>query len=107
MKQITILIAVLVLTFAESYSADLTQKKDLSDYNQYAFLLSTDGDFSYISNYVDISNRIEESAPENVVDNNNLNEKSVQSEKVTELIEEDSDDELFDRSAGAMGIGIF
>ena len=106
MKQVTILIAALLLTFAESYSADLTQKTDLSDYNQYAFLLSNN-DFSNVPNYVDVSNRIEENASENAAGNDELNEEALQPEEVIELNEEESTDDLFDRSAGAMGIGIF
>ena len=106
MKQVTILIAALLLTFSESYSADFTQKTKLIDYNQYAFLLS-DNDFSNAPNYVNVSNRIEESASENAAGNDELNEESLQPEEVIELNEEESTDDLFDRSAGAMGIGIF
>ena len=107
MKQLTILIAAFVLTFAESYSADFTQKKDLFDDNQYSLLLSNYNDFSITPNYVDVSNKIGENVYENTVGNNELNEESLQSEEVIESNEEESTDDLFDRSAGAMGIGIF
>ena len=106
MKQLTILIAALLLTFAESYSADLTKRTDVSDYNQYAFLLSND-DFSSATNYNDVSNKKSESVSANGVGNDELNEDSLRSEEVIELNEEESVDDLFDRSAGAMGIGIF
>lgn len=107
MKQLTILIAALVLTFAESYSADFVQKKDLSDYNQYAFLLSNNNEFLNIPDYVDVSNKSGENVSENTVGNNELNEEYLQSEEVIVSNEEESTDDLFDRSAGAMGIGIF
>ena len=106
MKQATILLAALLMTFAESYSADLTQKTDLSDYNQYASLLSNN-DFSNAPNYVDVSNENGEGVSENINGNDELNEESLQSEEVIELNEEESADDLFDRSAGAMGMGIF
>jgi len=106
MKQVTILITVLVLTFAESYSADFTQKKDLFDDNQYSLLLSKN-DFSNAPNYVDVSNKSGENISENAAGNDELNKESLQSEEVIELNEEESADDLFDRSAGAMGIGIF
>lgn len=106
MRQATILIAALLLTFAESYSTNLTQKTDISDYNQYAFLLSNN-DFSNAPNNVDVSNEKAESVSTNDMGNDGLNEDSLQSEEVIELNEEESADDLFDRSAGAMGIGIF
>lgn len=107
MKQITILIAALVLTFAESYSADFDQKNDLSDYNQYSSLLSNNNDFSKTPNYVDVSNKGSENVSENTAGDDELNEESLQSEKVIESNDKESTDDLFDRSAGAMGIGIF
>ena len=107
MKQVTILIAALLLSFSESYSADFTQKTDLSDYNQYAFLLNTNNDLSNSPNYVNVSNRIKESASENAAGNDELNEEALPPEEVIDLNEEESTDDLFDRSAGAMGIGIF
>jgi len=107
MKQLTILITALLLTFAESYSADFTEKIDLSDDNQYVLLLGSNKDFSHNINYVDFSNKNRESATENPAENIELNDESIQSQKVTEANEEDSAEELFDRSAGAMGMGIF
>jgi hypothetical protein len=107
MKQITILITALLLTFYETYSVDFDQKTDLTDYNQYASLLGTDSDFYNTPNDVDVSNTIEESDFENAANINELSDESFQSEEVIDSNEEDSTDDLFDRSAGAMGIGIF
>ena len=106
MKQITILIAALVLTFTDLFSTELIQKSTLSDFNQYA-LLSAEGDFSFNPNYNEFTIENAESTSENTVDKIELNNESFQSETVTETNKQNSDDELFDRSAGAMGLGIF
>ena len=106
MKQITILIAAVVLTFADIYSADNSTTTRLSDFDQYAFL-NNDDDFSYTQNFVEIS------APVNVdVSGNNENitesdEESEPFEPETEVNAESSSEEILDGSAGAMGLGIF
>lgn len=102
MKQITTLIAALVLTFAETYSADLTPKTGVSDFNQFS-VISAGSDFSYTPNYVSTLTENERGVSENA----ELNDESILSETVNDIDEEDSSEEIFDRSAGAMGLGIF
>jgi hypothetical protein len=98
MKKLTILIAVLIFTVLEIYSADLTLNTDLSDHNQYASLLAIDNDLAITS--------VSVTADEVVTENSNQSEESVLKNKA-DVNNEESDDELFDSSAGAMGLGIF
>ena len=98
MKKLTILIAVLIFTASEINSADLTLNTDLSDHNQYASLLAIDNDLAITS--------ISVTANEVVTENSTQNEES-ELEDAADVNNEESDDELFDSSAGAMGLGIF
>jgi hypothetical protein len=98
MKQLTILIAVLILAATEIYSADLTLNTDLNDYNQFASLLANDNDLAITS--------VSVTADEVVTENSTQNEES-ELEDVADVNNEESNDELFDSSAGAMGLGIF
>jgi len=98
MKQLTILIAVLIFTVSEIYSADLTLNIDLNDHNQYASLLAIDNDLNFSSVLV-ISDEM-------VTENSTQSDKSALKD-IADVNNEESDDELFDSSAGAMGLGIF
>ena len=107
MKQVTILIAALVLTFAKAYSADMATSMKLSDFDQYTILSSNDDNYSYTPNSVEISTPVNSSESLDNADVDELNEKSLLSEEVIEPNEKESSDEFFDGSAGAMGLGIF
>jgi hypothetical protein len=98
MKNLTILIAALVLTFAETYSADYTLNTDLNDFSPFVSLSEIESDFSNTS----VSNVVNEVISENSVDND-----KVLIEEASEEADEEKTDELFDSSAGAMGLGIF
>lgn len=98
MKQLIILIAVLILAATEMYSADLTLNTDLNDYNQFASLLANDNDLAINS----VSVAIDEVVSENDTDK----EESLVEDSV-DINDEGNTVELFDSSAGAMGLGIF
>lgn len=98
MKQLTILIAVLILAVSEIYSADYTLNTDFNDYNQYASLLAIDNDLAITS----VPVAVDEVVPENDTDK----EESLVEDAV-DVNDEGNTDEIFDSSAGAMGLGIF
>ena len=98
MKNLTILIAALVLTFAETYSADYTLNTDLNDFGSFVSLSEIESDFSNTS----VSNVVNEVISENSAEND-----EVLVEEANEETNKEKTEELFDSSAGAMGLGIF
>ena len=103
MKQITILIAALVLTFADIYSADNSTTTGLSYFDQYVFVNNED-DFPYTQNFVEISDPVNIDVSGNT---ENITESDEEFEPGTESNAQNSSEEIFDGSAGAMGLGIF
>lgn len=104
MRHTIIFAVVLVLTFAGSSFSYNTQKTSFPDYIQYGYLPGTNGDFSYTPNNFDNSNKSEK----NVVNENQIgNVNQNPSEFDNNIITEDTNEELFDGSAEAMGLGIF
>lgn len=98
MKNLTILIAALVLTFTETYSADYTLNTDLNDVGPFVSLSEIESDFSNTS----VSNVVNEVILENSADNDKM-----LVEEINDETDEENSNELFDSSAGAMGLGIF
>jgi len=107
MKKLIILVAVIILAAAEVYSGDFSRNENTPIYYSYLFSLNNVDELSDAENYFVNSVSIPPIIEDNGLVNADVNEKALQSENIPESNEEESDEVLFDGSAGAMGIGIF